>query len=101
MYKARLPGLKHNEVKVEVDDGRVLCISGEKKVEKEERTGRWHHVERARGKFLQSLMLPENSKVDHVKAYMDNGVLTVNVPKKSQDVNNRRARIRNINISGR
>ncbi|KHN05131.1 17.8 kDa class I heat shock protein [Glycine soja] len=68
-------------------------------VEKEEQREGWHRVELSNGQFVQRLTLPENSMVDLVKAYMDNGVLTINVPKKHhRGVNNR---VRNINISSR
>lgn len=99
VYNAHLPGYKRNDVRVEVDDDRVLCIVCGKSVEKEEQRGGWHRVELSSGQFVQRLTLPENSMVDHVKAYMDNGVLTINVPKKHhRGVNNR---VRNINISSR
>ncbi|KAG6631347.1 18.1 kDa class I heat shock protein-like [Carya illinoinensis] len=81
VFKADLPGLKKEEVKVEVEDDRVLKISGERNVEKEDKTDTWHRVERSSGKFLRRFRLPENAKMDHVKAAMENGVLTVTVPK--------------------
>ncbi|KAK2996468.1 hypothetical protein RJ639_044292 [Escallonia herrerae] len=83
VFKADLPGLKKEEVKVEVEDDRVLQISGERSKEKEEKTDTWHRVERSSGKFLRRFRLPENAKVDQVKAAMENGVLTVTVPKDS------------------
>ncbi|XP_057436882.1 18.1 kDa class I heat shock protein-like [Lotus japonicus] len=93
--KAHLPGLKRSDVRVEVDDDRVLSIICSKSVEMEEQGGGWHRVEVSSGQFVQRVMLPENSKVDHVKAYMDNGVLTVKVP-KHRVVDNR---VRNVRIS--
>lgn len=81
VYKAHLPGLRHDEVRVEVENGRELCIIGEKWIERETRSGKGQLVERARGRFTQTLMLPENSNVHRVKAYMDNGALVINVPK--------------------
>ncbi|KAM2244921.1 hypothetical protein ACFXTI_005923 [Malus domestica] len=53
-------------------------------------------VERSGGKFLRRFQLPENAKVDQIKAAMENGVLSVTVPKaelKNVDV-------RAIEISG-
>ncbi|KAK1378800.1 hypothetical protein POM88_025544 [Heracleum sosnowskyi] len=81
VFKADLPGLKKEEVKVEVEEGKVLQISGERKTEKEEKNDKWHRMERSSGKFVRRFRLPENAKVDEVKAGMENGVLTVTVPK--------------------
>ncbi|CAL1392545.1 unnamed protein product [Linum trigynum] len=81
VFKADLPGLKKEEVKVEVEDDRVLQISGERRVEKEDKDDTWHRVERSSGKFVRRFRLPENAKMDEIKAGMENGVLTVTVPK--------------------
>ncbi|KAF5201361.1 17.3 kDa class I heat shock protein [Thalictrum thalictroides] len=82
VFKADLPGLKKEEVKVEVEEGKVLQISGERSKETEEKNDKWHRVERSSGKFFRRFKLPENAKVDEVKATMENGVLTVTVPKQ-------------------
>lgn len=81
VFKADLPGVKKEEVKVEVEDGNVLRISGQRGREKEEKTDTWHRVERSSGEFLRRFRLPENAKVEEVKASLENGVLTVSVPK--------------------
>ena len=82
VFKADVPGLKKEEVKVEVEDDRVLQISGERNVEKEDKNDTWHRVERSSGKFMRRFRLPENVKMDQIKASMENGVLTVTVPKE-------------------
>ncbi|KAM7499314.1 hypothetical protein LguiA_023728 [Lonicera macranthoides] len=96
VFKADLPGLKKEEVKVEVEDGNVLQISGERSKEEEEKNDKWHRVERSSGKFMRRFRLPENAKVDQVKASMENGVLTVNVPK--QEV--KKPDVKAVQISG-
>ncbi|KAB2073830.1 hypothetical protein ERO13_A07G101900v2 [Gossypium hirsutum] len=81
VFKADLPGLKKEEVKVEIEDDRVLQISGQRNVEKEDKNDTWHRVERSSGQFMRRFRLPENAKMDQIKASMENGVLTVTVPK--------------------
>ncbi|KAF7042032.1 hypothetical protein CFC21_051735 [Triticum aestivum] len=81
VFKVDVPGLRKEEVKVEVDDGNVLQISGERNKEQEEKTDTWHRVERSSGKFLRRFRLPDNVKAEEIKAAMENGVLTVTVPK--------------------
>ncbi|KAG7657903.1 Alpha crystallin/Hsp20 domain [Arabidopsis suecica] len=98
VFKADLPGMKKEEVKVEIEDDSVLKISGERHVEKEEKQDTWHRVERSSGGFSRKFRLPENVKMDQVKASMENGVLTVTVPKV--ETNKKKAQVKSIDISG-
>ncbi|PON80923.1 Small heat shock protein HSP [Trema orientale] len=96
VFRADVPGLKKEEVKVEVEDDRVLQISGERKMEKKDKNDTWHRVERSCGKFLRRFRLPENAKLDQIKAAMENGVLTVTVPKEAI----KKSDVKSIEISG-
>lgn len=96
VFKADLPGIKKEEVKVEVEEGNVLQISGQRSKEQEEKNDTWHRVERSSGTFLRRFRLPENAKVDQVKAAMENGVLTVTVPKAEV----KKPEVKSIEISG-
>ncbi|KAK9057578.1 hypothetical protein SSX86_022414 [Deinandra increscens subsp. villosa] len=96
VFKANLPGIKKEEVKVEVEDGRVLQITGERNVEKEDKNDTWHRVERSSGKFTRRFRLPENAKMEEVKAAMENGVLTITVPKEEV----KKPDVKSIQISG-
>lgn len=80
LIKAELPGLKKEEVKVSVDEG-VMTISGERKIEKEEKTKKYHRIERAYGKFERSFTLPEKADSTKVNAEFKDGVLQVHLPK--------------------
>ena len=96
VFKADLPGIKKEEVKVEVEEGRILQISGERRKEQEEKNDTWHRVERSSGKFMRRFRMPENAKVEEVKASMENGVLTVTVPKAEV----KKPEVKSIDISG-
>ncbi|XP_010520294.1 PREDICTED: 17.6 kDa class I heat shock protein 3-like [Tarenaya hassleriana] len=97
VFKADMPGLKKEEVKVEVEDGNILQISGERNREKEEKDDTWHRVERASGKFTRRFRLPENARMEEIKASMENGVLTVTVPKVPEE---KKSQVKSIAISG-
>uniref|UniRef100_A0A7C9D5L5 Uncharacterized protein n=1 Tax=Opuntia streptacantha TaxID=393608 RepID=A0A7C9D5L5_OPUST len=96
IFKVDLPGLKRDEVKVEVEGGRILHISGERSREEEDKNDKWHCVERGSGKFLRRFRLPLNVKMDEVKATMENRFLTVVVPKEEP----KKPEVKTIEVSG-
>jgi HSP20 family protein len=76
---AELPGLKKDEVKVEVTDD-ALIIEGERKQEHKEDHEGYHRWERSYGHFYRSIPLPEGAKTDQVKAELSDGILKVSLP---------------------
>jgi HSP20 family protein len=77
--KIDLPGLKKDDVKVEVTDG-YLTISGERKTETEEKKDSVYRCERSFGSFYRAVPLPDGAKLEDVKATFADGVLEVSVP---------------------
>jgi HSP20 family protein len=83
VLRADLPGVREEDVKVELDD-EVLTISGERKSEHEQRHEGYHRIERASGSFHRSLTVPDGIDPERIEARFENGVLEVRVPKPEE-----------------
>jgi HSP20 family protein len=105
VVKAELPGVKVEDVAIQVEN-HVLTLSGERKLEKvEESPGTsgarspdrfatrgseshssdgWHRVESTYGAFSRSFQLPETVDAEAIDASMTDGVLTLKLPKRTQ-----------------
>ncbi|HQJ60804.1 MAG TPA: Hsp20/alpha crystallin family protein, partial [bacterium] len=83
VFKAELPGVRKEDVSIEIDN-RVLTISGEKKEEREEKSGNVYRKESYSGSFSRSFTLPEHVNPDDADAKYENGILFLSIP-KSED----------------
>jgi HSP20 family protein len=79
VIKADVPGLKREDIDVEITDAE-LTIKGERKLEKEEKNKNYYRTERSYGSFFRSVELPEGVKIDLAKAVVKDGVLEVTMP---------------------
>ena len=79
LIKADLPEMKKEDVKVTVDHG-ILSVSGERKIEKEDKKKKFHRIERSYGNFRRSFTLPEDTDSTKVTAEFRDGVLKVHLP---------------------
>lgn len=77
------PGMDVQDVKVQVHDGNLLTISGERSSERNEEDSNYY--ERSYGKFSRSFRLQDNADTSGLSAEMDRGVLTITVPKREPD----------------
>ena len=80
LIKADLPEMKKEEVKVTMENG-ILSIAGERKVEKEEKTKKYHRIERSFGSFERTFAVPEDADAKKIAAEFREGVLKVHLPK--------------------
>lgn len=83
VVEADVPGMKKEDVQIEVADN-VLTIKGERKDEQEESRRNFHRVERQFGSFLRSVSVPGGFDASRVSAKFENGVLTVTLPKPEE-----------------
>lgn len=78
---AALPGMSKNDIEISFNSG-VLTISGERKLNKEDKGLRYHRVESRFGRFSRSVPLPHDMvNHDNITANYDNGVLNITIPK--------------------
>ena len=92
LIRAELPGMKREDIKVEVKDAN-LVLSGETKSDKPADGVEYRHVERVAAKFSRSFSLPETAKPDGIEATYKDGILEIRVP-KAQETKPRQVEIR-------
>ncbi len=83
---AELPGLKPEDVRVEVTEDQ-LVIQGERKYEHEEKKKGLYRSERSYGQFYRAIPLPEGANTEQAKAQFNNGVLEITLPVPEQKSN--------------
>lgn len=93
VVQADLPGLKKEDVTVEVKDD-VLTISGERSGKEERKEGGYYRSERTYGSFRRTVPLPQGAKADTASATFENGVLRVEVEAPSEGTQGRRVEVR-------
>ncbi len=77
------PGMKKEDFNVHINDDGNLIVKMEQKTEQkeEDKNSRYLRREFSYSKFEQTLILPDDVKKDAISAKVENGVLTVSLPK--------------------
>ncbi len=91
--EAELPGLDLKDVEIYVTGHDTLTIKGERKPPTPEKSVK-HRQERPFGAFTRTVTLPMDVDAAKVEAHLDNGVLTVRLPKSET------AKPRRIEVKG-
>ena len=79
VVKVELPGLKKEEVEVNLTED-TLTISGEKKKERKVEKKDYYRMERSYGSFSRSVPLPPNVQTEKARAQFRDGVLEIRIP---------------------
>lgn len=80
--RAELPGVKTDDLEMQAT-AKSLSIAGERKIKTENEGVRYHRRERESGKFSRIITLPMEIEPDRIEAKMQDGVLTIHVPKSA------------------
>ncbi|MBW3589906.1 MAG: Hsp20/alpha crystallin family protein [Actinobacteria bacterium] len=80
---AELPGMTTGDVEILVED-QVLTLRGERKFYSDVSEDNFHRVERRYGTFMRRITLPAQCDASKIEASMNNGLLTIDVPKAEQ-----------------
>jgi HSP20 family protein len=83
VVKAALPGIKPEDVSIDIT-GDTLTIKGESKAEQEVKREDYLYRERCYGAFSRSVVLPGGLKSDKAEATIEDGVLTLTIPKAEE-----------------
>jgi HSP20 family protein len=79
VVKAELPGLKKEDVQVEVE-GKDLIIRGQSKAESEVKQEDYYRAERTFGSFYRRMQLPAGVTPEQIHANLTDGVLELQIP---------------------
>ena len=83
VVKAELPGMKKEDISVELSNG-ILKIKGEKKREEKVEKKNYYRTERSLGSFERRISLPAETQVDKAKASFKDGLLEIKIPKSEE-----------------
>jgi len=81
--EADLPGVAEKDLDIRLENN-MLTITGERRLENEEKKENFHRIERSYGRFTRSFTLPPMVDSENVNAEFNNGVLKITLNKKEE-----------------
>ncbi len=82
--EAAVPGMTKEDINIHLTDDNLLVITMEKKNQEEEKDKKYLRREFSYSKYEQSLILPEDVEKEQISAKVADGVLTVELPKMTE-----------------
>lgn len=83
VVKAEIPGMKKEEIHVDINE-KTVTVSGEKRKEEKVERKDYVHLERTYGSFARTCTLPAEVQTDKARATFKDGVLEIRVPKTAE-----------------
>ena len=86
-YKVEVaaPGMKKEDFNIHLGDNNELIITMEQKNENKEEHKKYLRREFAYSKFQQSFVLPDNIEKEKISASVNDGILTIELPKQAPE----------------
>jgi HSP20 family protein len=81
VIRGDVPGVSRDDLDISID-GNVLTVRGRREQEKREEGEQYFLFEREYGSFTRSFSLPEAADAEHCKAELEDGVLTLAMPRR-------------------
>ena len=82
--EAQLPGMKKEDVKIEIDNN-VMLIKGDSCKEEEIKEDAYYRKEIIKGNFVRSFTLPDSVDKNKINAKFKDGVLKIEIPKVEKE----------------
>jgi HSP20 family protein len=83
VVKAEIPGMKKEEIHVDINE-KAVTVSGEKRKEEKVERKDYVHLERTFGSFARTFALPAEVQTDKARATFKDGILEVRMPKTAE-----------------
>ena len=89
MISADLPGIEKSDIEVKVEENTLILIAN-RHIDKSDNNEKFHYNERRFGTFSRSFKLPKTVKEEKITAKLDNGVLSILIPKAEDAIKSNR-----------
>ena len=80
LFEADIPGIKQEDLEINLTGNRIT-VGGKREAKARQEGDNYFTMERSFGNFSRSFTLPEGVDSGNVKAELQNGVLTMRIPK--------------------
>ena len=89
MISADLPGIEKSDIEVKVEEN-TLTLNANRHIDKLDNNEKFHYNERRFGTFSRSFKLPKTVREEKITAKLDNGVLSIVIPKAEDAIKSNR-----------
>ena len=83
VIRIEVAGVTKNDLTVKLMNGK-LCLVGVRRENRVDKKSYYHQLEISYGTFVKEIVLPESLEHNDITAYLEEGILFINISKKNQ-----------------